>query len=307
MVALVECGTHAVVDAELDGCRVGETTLAVRVARSAGPGMLVLPRPGVPGGAVVACDGGHRGAAAVAGAGQPGPGRRAGAARRVLAACACPRRATGLPGGARSRVRVVADALDDPGRAGAGEYRLVTDLLDHQRYPADELAALYARRWEEETALDELKTHQRGPGLVLASTSKTLTASASRSGPTCWSTTPCARRGAAPRRPPGWAAAGSPLPIPCVPCGAASPPRRGWFPPERLVRALVWLRDDLLAHLLPTRRLRSQPCVVNARCPTSGQESRPPPLAPADQATRPSRRHPTSQTPARPITQRHWL
>jgi hypothetical protein len=42
MVALVECGTHAVVDAELAGCRVGETTLAVRVARSAGPGMLVL-------------------------------------------------------------------------------------------------------------------------------------------------------------------------------------------------------------------------------------------------------------------------
>ena len=88
-------------------------------------------------------------------------------------------------------VRVVAYALDDPGRAGAGEYRLVTDLLDHQRYPADELAALYARRWEEETALDELKTHQRGPGVVLAS--KTPTASASRSGPTCWSTTPCAR------------------------------------------------------------------------------------------------------------------
>jgi SAM-dependent methyltransferase len=29
------------------------------------------------------------------------------------------------------------------------------------------------QRWEEETALDELKTHQRGPGLVLASTSKT--------------------------------------------------------------------------------------------------------------------------------------
>jgi hypothetical protein len=24
---------------------------------------------------------------------------------------------------------------------------LVTDLLDHQRYPADELAALYAQRW----------------------------------------------------------------------------------------------------------------------------------------------------------------
>jgi hypothetical protein len=28
---------------------------------------------------------------------------------------------------------------------------------------------LYAQRWEFETALDEVKTHQRGPGLVLRS------------------------------------------------------------------------------------------------------------------------------------------
>ena len=54
MVALVECGTHAVVDAELDGCRVGEVTLAARLVRSVGPGMLLLPRPGVPGSAAVA-------------------------------------------------------------------------------------------------------------------------------------------------------------------------------------------------------------------------------------------------------------
>src|SRR5512132_2461705 len=62
MVALVECGTHAVVDAELDGCRVGEVTLAARVARSAGPGMLVLPRPeflGAPRWRAVAATGAH--------------------------------------------------------------------------------------------------------------------------------------------------------------------------------------------------------------------------------------------------------
>jgi hypothetical protein len=67
------------------------------------------------------------------------------------------------------RVRVVADDLDEPGRPGAGAYRLVTDLLDHERYPARELAALYSQRWEEETALGELKTYQRGPGVVLTS------------------------------------------------------------------------------------------------------------------------------------------
>jgi hypothetical protein len=42
MVALVECGTHAILDAELDGYRVGEITLAARLPRSVGPGMLVL-------------------------------------------------------------------------------------------------------------------------------------------------------------------------------------------------------------------------------------------------------------------------
>src|SRR4030095_7175980 len=41
--------------------------------------------------------------------------------------------------------------------------------LDHERYPAGELAALYPQRWEEETTLDQLKTHQRGPGVVLSS------------------------------------------------------------------------------------------------------------------------------------------
>jgi transposase len=68
-----------------------------------------------------------------------------------------------------ARVRVVAYALDDPGRPNAGPYRLITTLLDWERHPARELAALYAQRLQEETALDEVKTHQRGAGVVLAS------------------------------------------------------------------------------------------------------------------------------------------
>jgi hypothetical protein len=48
-------------------------------------------------------------------------------------------------------------------------YRLATTLLDPDRAPALELAALYHERWEIETALDELKTHLRGPGIVLRS------------------------------------------------------------------------------------------------------------------------------------------
>ena len=48
-------------------------------------------------------------------------------------------------------------------------YRLATTILDRQRAPAAELAALYHDRWEIETALDELKTHLRGARIVLRS------------------------------------------------------------------------------------------------------------------------------------------
>jgi hypothetical protein len=48
-------------------------------------------------------------------------------------------------------------------------YRLVTSILDHEKAPAQDLAALYHERWEIETALDELKTHLRGAKIVLRS------------------------------------------------------------------------------------------------------------------------------------------
>ncbi|MGI9156963.1 MAG: transposase, partial [Marmoricola sp.] len=68
-------------------------------------------------------------------------------------------------------VRVIEYLLDDKGRpAAAGTtYRLITTVLDPAAAPADELAALYAERWEIESVFDELKTHQRGPRVVLRS------------------------------------------------------------------------------------------------------------------------------------------
>jgi hypothetical protein len=48
-------------------------------------------------------------------------------------------------------------------------YRVVTTILDPERAPAAELAALYPERWEIETAFDELKTHLRGARVVLRS------------------------------------------------------------------------------------------------------------------------------------------
>jgi hypothetical protein len=48
--------------------------------------------------------------------------------------------------------------------------------LDPTQAPAAELAALYHQRWEFETTLDELKTHQRGPKVVLRSRSPEMVA-----------------------------------------------------------------------------------------------------------------------------------
>jgi len=65
-------------------------------------------------------------------------------------------------------VRVVEYRLQDvPGADPI--YRLTTTILDPERAPAPELAALYHERWEIETALDELKTHLRGAQIVLRS------------------------------------------------------------------------------------------------------------------------------------------
>jgi hypothetical protein len=60
------------------------------------------------------------------------------------------------------RVRVIEYTLKDPGRPGSGQkQRLLTTLPDARRHPAKRLIVLYHERWEEELAIDELKTHQR--------------------------------------------------------------------------------------------------------------------------------------------------
>jgi len=65
-------------------------------------------------------------------------------------------------------VRVIEYRLE--GVVGAEPlYRLLTTILDPEKAPAKELAALYHERWEIETALDELKTHLRGSKIVLRS------------------------------------------------------------------------------------------------------------------------------------------
>lgn len=70
-------------------------------------------------------------------------------------------------------VRVIDYTIDD-GRENAESYRLFTTILDPSEASATDLAAAYVQRWEIELTFDELKTHQRGPRTVLRSKSPDL-------------------------------------------------------------------------------------------------------------------------------------
>jgi hypothetical protein len=62
------------------------------------------------------------------------------------------------------KTRQVREVLARVQRGGGGAFttvRLWTSLLDWQRYPAQELLALYARRWEQEIFYKELKVDMR--------------------------------------------------------------------------------------------------------------------------------------------------
>ncbi len=169
VVALAECGTHAIVAAEIGPCTTGETTLARKLFSSLEEGMLLLVDRGFSGYELW-------GEAAAT---------RAALCWRTKSNAVLPV-VTALPDGSylsvlrppRSNdgepvtVRVIEYTLTHPSRAeDEGPIRLVTTLLDPTEAPALELAALYGERWEEENAFDELKTHQRGAGRVLRSKS----------------------------------------------------------------------------------------------------------------------------------------
>lgn len=169
LVGLAECGTHALVDAAAGPCTKGETTLARGLLPSMGPGMLVLADRGFYSFALW------------------NEARATGAELvwRTKSNHVLPvderlpdgsylshlhevvnnhRRTTDVA------VRVIEYTLDDPGRPPAeSAYRLLSTILDPDAAPAGELAAAYPQRWEFESTLDELKTHQRGPRVVLRS------------------------------------------------------------------------------------------------------------------------------------------
>jgi len=156
---LVECTTHAILDANMGAYRDSEWQVCQPLLRSLRPGMLCLADRGFNGyeywrqaketGAQLLwrcrndrqlpvhrelADGSYLSVIY-----PPGKGRRAGAAEAIT-------------------VRVIEYEL--PGLPDAQpRYRLLSTLLDPAVAPAMELAALYHDRWEVEAVFDELKTH----------------------------------------------------------------------------------------------------------------------------------------------------
>lgn len=169
-VYLVECGTHAIVDAGFWPGHTSERIGGFRLLRTLTPDMLVMWDRGfhdfdmlvqahATGAQVLArlpsnvrlnvvqrCDDGSFWS--------------------YLAPSAGPRRRRGE----HILVRIIQYTIQDPALPGYGEtYRLVTTLLDAARYPAHVLACAYHERWEIELVIDEIDTHQRLAGRPLRS------------------------------------------------------------------------------------------------------------------------------------------
>ena len=167
VVALVECGTHAMLGAEVGPCTTGETTLARELFKLLSAGMLLLVDRGFCGyelWQIAAATGAQLSwrtkSNAVLPVSQALPD---GSYLSVL------RPPKGNPGKPIT-VRVIEYTLSHPSRdPGEPPIRLITTLLDPDEAPALELAGLYGERWE--SAFDELKTHQRGARQVLRSKS----------------------------------------------------------------------------------------------------------------------------------------
>ena len=185
VIGLGECGSHAIVDATLGGFSTGEQTLLPEVFRSFEPEMLVmldagfysynLWRSALATGAALLWrvsssltlpvlktfpDGSYL---SVIYRTNLKPHHRLAIADSI-------RKNELISAVQALTVRVIEYDIPDRDTKKPGEtIRLITSILDHEDTSAIELAAAYHERWEYEGLIDEIKTHQRGPGRVLRS------------------------------------------------------------------------------------------------------------------------------------------
>ncbi len=170
LVALAECGTHAIVDAEVGPYTRSEPALAEDLLGRLQPGMLLL------------ADRGFTSYALWSKAISTGADLLWRAKTNLR-----PQHLQTLNDDSwLAQIRLSTDSSAEPitvrvidytvqdGRDNPEPYRLFTTITDPDVASATELAAAYVQRWEIELAFDELKTHQRGPRTVLRSKSPDL-------------------------------------------------------------------------------------------------------------------------------------
>lgn len=172
LVAIAECGTHAIFDAVVGPYTTAENTLAQELIDRLEPGMVLLADRGF-------CGFPLWSRAAATGAdllwramGNMKPRHLETLADGTWLAELRPSGNAGRHGDPLT-IRVIDYTIDD-GRSNDTTYRLFTTILDPDEAPAEQLALAYAQRWEIESAFDELKVHQRGARTVLRSKSPDL-------------------------------------------------------------------------------------------------------------------------------------
>lgn len=164
LVLLVEAGTHLIFDALMCPYRMGERVRVKKLLRSVGLGMLLMWDRGLHSYAMVQatlaqkCD--YLGRV---------PANIKFVVEKTLddgsylSWIAPSGKTLKRKGYQRLQVRVIEytiDSLDQPGVQQT--YRLLTSLLDIQKFPALLLATEYHQRWEVENTIDELKIHLMG-------------------------------------------------------------------------------------------------------------------------------------------------
>jgi hypothetical protein len=174
LMALIECGTRAVLDAAFGAA--SEQVLAQRLLPALGPGMLLLADRNFSAyqlWAQIRRTGAH--ALWRVQSSRKLPVLKALPDGSWLSQILAPQplRKTCPPITVRVVKYTVAVHVVDP-RTGTAHtrtetVRLITSLLDPDQAPAAELAACYHQRWQSETSYQELKTYLRGPDVVLRS------------------------------------------------------------------------------------------------------------------------------------------
>ena len=171
---LAEAGTHAIVDALFAPCRLSDHQLLPALLRSVEADMLVLLDRGVFSGPIFA----NVRAKQAHGLARLKQGMLTKPTRRLCDGSylveLTPQTSRGLSEPLTLRVieytleplvaqqmRLLAHSTTSPASDPTAVHRLVTTLLDPQRYPALDLILCYHERWEIERCIDEIKIHLR--------------------------------------------------------------------------------------------------------------------------------------------------